>query len=92
VGFSRGVAWQLDQTLTNMLGTEGTLASRTEGIDRSIEDIDNRRAVLNKRLIDIEKRYRTQFNGLDQLIASMQQTSTYLTQQLANLSGSSSSN
>jgi flagellar hook-associated protein 2 len=90
VGFSRGIAWQLDQTLTNMLGTEGTLASRTEGIDRSIEDIESRRAVLNKRLVDIEKRYRAQFNALDQLVASMQQTSSYLTQQLANLPGSSS--
>jgi flagellar hook-associated protein 2 len=91
VGFSRGIAWQLGQTLTGMLGTEGALASRTEGIDRSITDIDSRREVLNKRMADIEKRYRAQFNGLDQLIASMQQTSTYLTQQLANLPGSSSS-
>jgi flagellar hook-associated protein 2 len=92
VGFSRGVAWQLDQTLTSMLGTDGTLANRTEGIDRSIDDIDDRRAVLTKRLADIEKRYRAQFNALDQLVASMQQTSNYLTQQLANLPGSSSSN
>jgi flagellar hook-associated protein 2 len=92
VGFSRGVAWQLDQAVTSMLGTEGTLATRTEGIDRSIADIDSRRAVLNRRMTEIEKRYRLQFNGLDQLIASMQQTSTYLTQQLANLPGSSSSN
>lgn len=92
VGFSRGIAWQLDQTLTSMLGTTGTLASRTEGIDRSIDDIESRREVLNKRLVDIEKRYRTQFNALDQLVASMQQTSNYLTQQLANLPGSSSDN
>jgi flagellar hook-associated protein 2 len=90
VGFSRGVAWQLDQAVTSMLGTEGTLASRTEGIDSSIKDIDSRRAVLNKRMVDIEKRYRAQFNALDQLVASMQQTSTYLTQQLANLPGTSS--
>lgn len=90
VGFSKGVAWQLDQTLTQMLGTRGTLASRTEGIDRSVEDIGRQREVLNKRLVDIEKRYRTQFNALDRLVASMQQTSTYLTQQLANLPGSSS--
>jgi flagellar hook-associated protein 2 len=91
VGFSRGIAWQLDQALTSMLGTEGSLASRTEGIDRSIGDINDRRTVLSNRLIDIEKRYRKQFNALDQLVASMQQTSTYLTQQLANLPGSSSS-
>lgn len=90
VGFSRGVAAQLNQTLTDILGTEGTLSNRTEGIDRSIKDIDSRREILNKRMAGIEKRYRDQFNALDQLVASMQQTSTYLTQQLSKLPGSSS--
>lgn len=90
VGFSQGLAWQLDQTVTTLLGEDGTLTSRTEGIDRSIEDIESRRAVLSRRLESIEARYRKQFSGLDQLVASMQQTSQYLTQQLANLPGSSS--
>lgn len=92
IGFSRGVAWQLDQALTGMLGTEGTLANRTEGIDSSIKDIGTRRKVIEQRLVQIEKRYRTQFNALDQLVASMQQTSSYLTQQLANLPGNTSNN
>lgn len=92
VGFSRGLAWQLDQTLTSVLGTEGSLANRTEGIDRSIKDIGTRREVLTKRLATIEARYRLQFNALDQLVASMQQTSSYLTQQLANLPGNTSNN
>jgi flagellar hook-associated protein 2 len=91
VGFSRGIAWQLDQTITSMLGEDGTLASRTDGIDRSIDDIDSRRTALERRLEDIEARYRKQFAALDQLVASMQQTSTYLTQQLANLPSTSSS-
>jgi flagellar hook-associated protein 2 len=91
VSFSRGIAWQLDQTLTAMLGSDGSFASRTGGIDSSIKDIGNRRDVLNKRMVDIEARYRKQFNALDQLIASMQQTSSYLTQQLSSLSGTSTS-
>lgn len=89
VGFSRGLAWQIDRTITDMLGEDGTLSSRTEGIDRSIEDIESRRAVLERRLESIEARYRKQFAALDQLVASMQQTSQYLTQQLANLPGTS---
>ena len=34
----------------------------------------------------IEKRYRSQFTALDTLVAGMKTTSTFLTQQLANLS------
>lgn len=92
MSFSRGIAWQLDQTITTMLGEDGTLASRTEGIDRSIEDIESRRTALNRRLEDIEARYRKQFAALDSLVASMQQTSQYLTQQLANLPSTSGDN
>lgn len=89
VGFSRGIAWQLNQTLTTMLGDNGTLAGRTDGIDSSIKDIDSRRAALNLRLAEVEKRYRAQFTALDSMVASMQQTSTYLTQQLASLTAAS---
>lgn len=92
VSFSRGIAWQLNQTITTMLGENGTLASKTDGIDRSIDDIESRRTVLERRLEDIEARYRKQFSALDSLIASMQQTSDYLTQQLANLPSTSSNN
>lgn len=89
IGFSRGIAWQLDQSLTSLLGTTGSIANRTGGIDRSIDDIDQQRLVVSRRLAETEKRYRAQFNALDQLVASMQQTSSYLTQQLASISKSS---
>jgi flagellar hook-associated protein 2 len=39
----------------------------------------------------IETRYRTQFGALDVLLTRMQQTSSYLSQQLANLPGVRSS-
>ncbi|MDD5176132.1 MAG: flagellar filament capping protein FliD [Sterolibacterium sp.] len=87
VSFSMGIAYQLDQALGNMLASTGTLANKTNGISSTIKDIDSRREVLNKRLADVEARYRKQFNALDSLVASMQQTSTYLTQQLDNLPG-----
>lgn len=89
VGFERGIGWQLDRTIAAMLETGGTLESRTEGIGSSIGDIASRRSALERRLEDIEARYRKQFSALDQLVASMQQTSQYLTQQLANLPSTS---
>ncbi len=43
------------------------------------------------RLTDIEARYRKQFSALDSMIASMQRTQTYLTQQLASIAANSTS-
>ena len=40
---------------------------------------------INLRLEQVEKRYRAQFTALDTMLASMQQTSSYLSQQLAAL-------
>jgi flagellar hook-associated protein 2 len=65
------------------------LSSRTDGINRSIKDVGTQRDALNLRLTAIEKRYRAQFTALDTLVASMQQTSSYLTQQLASLTKAS---
>lgn len=71
--------------LDNVLGASGTIASRSDGINRNIKDLDSQRAVLNRRLLGIEQRYRTQFTTLDTLIGNMTQTSNFLSQQLANL-------
>jgi flagellar hook-associated protein 2 len=88
---SQGLAVRMTATLNNILSSDGLLASRTDGINRSIDDIDNRREALNRRLAQIEKRYRAQFTALDTLVSSMQQTSQFLTQQLAALSSSTKS-
>jgi flagellar hook-associated protein 2 len=47
---------------------------------------------LQSRLTTIESRYRKQFATLDTLVTSMNGTSAYLTQQLANLPGAYRSN
>jgi flagellar hook-associated protein 2 len=85
VSFSKGYAYQLDSLLTKMLDGTGFLSSRTDGINQSIKDIGDRRTVLQLRLANIEKRYRAQFTALDVMIGSMNKTSNFLTQQLANL-------
>lgn len=66
-------------------GVDGPLNSRTDGINRSIADIDDRRDVLNRRLESTEARLRAQFTALDSLLAGLLATSSYLEQQLANL-------
>lgn len=85
ISFSNGYAYQLDGLLTKMLDGNGFLSSRTDGINRSIKGIGDQRNVLQLRLANIEKRYRAQFTALDVMIGSMNKTSSFLTQQLANL-------
>ena len=89
VTFSRGYAVQIDQYLDGVLGNEGSLKARTNGIDNSIKTLDQRQEQLEARLAQIEKRYRAQFVALDAMLSSMNSTSNYLAQQLANLPGSS---
>ncbi len=72
----------------NMLGTTGPLSSQTTGLNRSITAIGSRRTNLQVRLDATQARYQKQFSALDTLISSMNTTSTFLTQQLANLPGS----
>ena len=85
VNFSRGYAHQLDKMAEIQLSSAGPLSSRAEGINRSIESLGDQRDALIRRLTSIEKRYRAQFTALDSMLSSMNRTSTFLTQQLANL-------
>lgn len=87
--FSNGYAYQMnklmDRYLTGSSGTPGRIAGRTAGINTSIKDIGHQRDSWNLRLADIEARYRKQFTALDVAIGKMSTTSSFLTQQLANL-------
>ncbi len=85
VDYSQGYAFQLNKLADEFLGATGPITSRTDGLDRRIDDLDDQRDVLNKRLLDIEARFRKQFTALDVLLSGMQTTSTFLTTQLANL-------
>jgi len=85
LNYSQGYASTLSKWSTSMLASDGPLASVTNGISSTIKDIGKRRSDLETRLIEVEKRYRAQFTALDAMLTSMNTTSTYLSQQLANL-------
>lgn len=85
VNYSQGYAYSLNALSTSLLASDGPLTGKANGIGQSIVDIGKQRAALGVRLTNIEKRYRAQFTALDSMLASMNTTSTYLTQQLASL-------
>jgi flagellar hook-associated protein 2 len=84
-----GLAIRMGTVLDGLVGARGIISSRTDGINSSISELGKRRTTLSNRLVQIEKRYRAQFSSLDTLVASMQKTSAFLTQQLANLPSTS---
>ena len=75
-----------------IVGTTGTIATRTEGLNTAIKGLGKQSEALTARLAQIEARYRKQFLALDTLMSSMTQTSSFLQQQLANLPSINSSN
>lgn len=91
VNFANGFAVQLDRLLGKMLETAGSVSSRVDGLNTTIKDMDKQIERIEARMVSIEKRFRAQFTALDTLMSSMSTTSTFLTQQLATLPGSSSS-
>lgn len=82
VSYSQGYAYNLNTLATSILGTDGSISSRTSGLTASIDQIAKQRTVLQARLVNIEANYRAQYSRLDTMLSSMNQTSTYLTQQL----------
>jgi flagellar hook-associated protein 2 len=73
-----------------LIGTSGSITSATDGANRTIKDLTKRQQALSDRLTIIQANYTKQFTALDTLIAGLKRTSTYLTQQLASLPGTTS--
>ncbi|HEX4880700.1 MAG TPA: flagellar filament capping protein FliD [Limnobacter sp.] len=86
ITFSKGLAQRLEEWIGMLSEEGGALASRTEGLNGRLKRLDDQEDRINLRLEQVEKRYRAQFTALDSMLASMQQTSAYLSQQLAALS------
>lgn len=85
VNFSLGYASQLSRIATSLLGTDGLIASRTNGITTANNRLDKQALSIQARLTKIEARYRAQYTQLDTLMSSMSSTSSALTQQLASI-------
>lgn len=78
---NEGIAVRFSSVLRTSIGFDGLIASRTDGIAASLKQIGDSRDALNLRLAKLEARYRAQFTALDTMMANMQKTSQYLTQQ-----------
>jgi flagellar hook-associated protein 2 len=80
-----GYATKLGTWTSNVLASNGALTSVTNGINQSITDIGKQRTAVQARLVNIQARYTAQYTALDQALSSMNNTQTYLTQQIASM-------
>jgi flagellar hook-associated protein 2 len=76
--------------LEKTVGYSGKIKIATDSANTMTKELTKRQDALLLRLTAIEARYRAQFSALDTLISKLNSTSSYLTQQLASLSNTSS--
>ena len=76
-----GMAGQLNQGLDQLLGTNGAVKGAITGAENRVESLVERYTRTEQTIEQTISRYRTQFGQLDSMIAQMNQTSSYLTQQ-----------
>jgi flagellar hook-associated protein 2 len=81
-GGSTGVAARLYSSLDSYLGANATLTARTDSLQSRKRAMTGEFDAIDRRMADVERRYRAQFSALDGLLASMQTTSAFLTKQL----------
>ena len=72
----------------NLETGKGLLVQRTDSLNKQISKLERELDDLDLRMDKAYDRYTAQFTAMDSLVASMQNTSNYLTTQLANLSSS----
>ncbi|HEL3865359.1 TPA: flagellar filament capping protein FliD [Stenotrophomonas maltophilia] len=77
----------VDGYVSTTVGKEGAFVARTKGLNNTLDSIDKRRKDLDTRMVGVEARYKKQFLALDSLMGKLQQSSSALQQQLAQLNG-----
>ncbi len=88
----RGVMNQIESFLGQLTDLEGSLTNKEDGLDEQLSAIDEEAQDFSKRMDLLEERLRIQFAAADALISTLNNTSDFLTSQLATLPGYSNEN
>jgi flagellar hook-associated protein 2 len=91
IAFANSAGESLDSLTETYLGSGGTINSRQESIQQGIEDISDERLALEDRLARIESSLIKKYSALDTLLSGLQQTSSFISSQLATLDFSNNS-
>ena len=89
-GNGAGLGKSLTPMLEGYLQTGGILDGRTDSLNQSNKSLDDAQSQLDARMDALTQMYTAQFTKLDTLLTSLNSTSSFLTQQLANVSSQNS--
>jgi flagellar hook-associated protein 2 len=81
---NHGFAIQLRAFSNSVLGSDGLLPSRVEGLNTKLKDNQKDQDRLSDRLAATQARLQAQYSALDTKMAGIGTLSTYITQQIAN--------
>ncbi|WP_345544373.1 flagellar filament capping protein FliD, partial [Streptomyces chitinivorans] len=71
--------------ITNVVGSDGSISAKTEGLRKDLDRIAEDRARLDSRIASYRERLVAQFTAADSLISQLNSTQDYVSQQLAAL-------
>ncbi len=75
----------LKDSLKSWLGDDGLIKGRTEALDTRLKRLEADRESFDRRIERVEANYLRQFTALDAMVAQMSSTSSFLGQQLSQL-------
>ena len=90
ITFIEGVGERTVDMVTSMVGAGGAIESRTDSLNRELDQIQESRTRLEERVTAYRERLVSQFSAADSLIAQLNSTRDYVSQQLAALAPNNS--
>jgi flagellar hook-associated protein 2 len=88
---NNGIATQIRTIADQLLSIDGSISSRTEGLQKRIDLNEDRQERLEERLALTEKRLLAQYTALDARMGQLNSLSSYITQQIAAFNANSGS-
>ena len=81
---NNGIATQMRALADRLIGVDGTVSTRSEGLRKRIDLNQGRQELLSNRIAMVEKRLRAQYTALDKTMGQLTGLSSYVTQQFSD--------
>ena len=78
---NNGIATQMRLLADRLIGTGGTVSTRSEGLRKRIDLNQDRQDLQTERIAQVERRLRAQYTALDRTMGQLTGLSSYVTQQ-----------
>ena len=85
-GKKTGITTAMATNLTDWLSTKGIIQAAKDGVSKTLNNLTAQYNAVSERIDNTVARYKAQFTQLDVMMTSLNNTSSYLTQQFENTS------